>query len=49
VFGKIQCSDNKGVSTTIDRDMFGNDRIRDNKTEKTTTCYTDFFGKYVCN
>jgi hypothetical protein len=49
VFGKIQCSDNKGGSTTIERDVFGNDRVRDNKTGKTTTCYTDVFGKYICN
>ena len=49
VFGKIQCSDDRGGSKTLDRDVFGNDRIRDNKSGKTTTCYTDVFGKYVCN
>lgn len=49
VFGKIQCSDDRGGSSTLDRDVFGNDRIRDNKTGKTTTCRTNVFGKYVCD
>ena len=48
-FGGVNCRSSDGGSWSIQKDGFGNDRIRDNRTGQSTTCRTDGFGNYVCD
>jgi len=45
------CTDSSTGSsiTKQEKDIFGNDVYRDNRSGKTTRCKKDIFGNYVCD
>jgi len=51
IFGESTCTDSSTGSsiTKQEKDIFGNDVYRDNRSGKTTRCKKDIFGNYVCD
>lgn len=49
VWGNVNCRSSGGGSWSIQKDVWGNDTIRNNRTGQSTTCRTDVWGNYVCD